>query len=83
MLEDGSYDVIGVLAPEFAAYPEADIWIPLQADPNGFDHRLRVRVAARLLPRITIDSARRQIMMTQARFMNGSPSSWARVKSTA
>ena len=37
------YTVVGVLSPGFIPYPSADVWMPLQADPQSTDqaHVLR------------------------------------------
>jgi hypothetical protein len=35
LLRDEPYIVIGILSPSFASDPAADIWLPLQADPNS------------------------------------------------
>jgi len=42
------YTVIGVLSPSFTAYPPAEAWIPLQADPNSTDQAHVLLVSARL-----------------------------------
>ena len=42
------YAVVGVLSPRFTPYPAADIWVPLQADPNSTDEAHVLQVSARL-----------------------------------
>jgi hypothetical protein len=42
------YTVVGVLAPEFRADPAAELWLPLQADPNSTGNAAYVRAVGRL-----------------------------------
>jgi putative ABC transport system permease protein len=59
--DGGVYDVIGVVRPEFAADPPADLWLPLQAEPHTLDQTDRIAVAARLKRGVTVEMARRQM----------------------
>ena len=73
VLDDESYRVIGVLRPGFESEPPADMWLPLQASPATLDHTSRVRVAARLLPGVTLEMANRQMRFTEWRFSEKFP----------
>ena len=42
------YTVVGVLSPGFIPYPSADLWMPLQADPQSTDQAHVLLVCARL-----------------------------------
>jgi hypothetical protein len=42
------YTVVGVLSPGFIPYPPADVWMPLQADPQSADQAHVLLVCARL-----------------------------------
>jgi putative ABC transport system permease protein len=42
------YAVAGVLSPGFHSFPPADLWIPLQADPNSANQAGILTVSARL-----------------------------------
>jgi predicted permease len=42
------YTVVGVLSPGFIPYPSADVWMPLQADPQSTDQAHVLLVCARL-----------------------------------
>jgi predicted permease len=42
------FTVIGVLSPGFIPYPSADVWTPLQADPQSTDQAHVLLVGARL-----------------------------------
>ncbi len=47
-LEGAPYKVVGVLSSGFVPYPAAEVWIPLQADPNSTDAAHVLQVWARL-----------------------------------
>jgi putative ABC transport system permease protein len=48
MIGGSPYAIIGVLSPSFRSYPAADIWMPLQANPNSTNQAHILTVAARL-----------------------------------
>ena len=52
-----TYGVAGVISPGFQPYPPADVWIPLQADPNGTNHARILTVSGRLPAGATISKA--------------------------
>jgi predicted permease len=60
-LDGESYEVIGVLAPDSTDAGRADVWLPLQADPDSMDHSSRLQVVARIRPGVTAEAARWQI----------------------
>jgi predicted permease len=62
------YEVIGILAPGFAADPATDIFLPLQADEFSRDHTNYVRVAARMRPAATMQDVRRQTAEADSAF---------------
>jgi putative ABC transport system permease protein len=51
------YLVTGVLAATFTSDPPADIYVPLQADPNSTDQAHYLRSAARLKPGVNLAQA--------------------------
>jgi predicted permease len=55
------YPVIGVMPKSFVANPPAEIWIPLQADPNSDNQGHYLSAAARLKEGVTIEQARAQM----------------------
>src|SRR4029079_8126051 len=67
------YEVIGILPNGFHPDPEADVWIPLQADPNSTNQGHYLNVAARLKPGVTVAGAeaRMKIIGEQVRQANG------------
>jgi predicted permease len=42
------YTVVGILSPQFQAYPPADVWMPLQADPSSTNQAHTLVVSGRL-----------------------------------
>src|SRR5258708_18251190 len=72
-LNGDAYTVIGILAPRFRAEPAADVFIPLQADPNSTNQGHYLAVAAHLTPGATIDSARAELRVLGARFRKANP----------
>jgi putative ABC transport system permease protein len=55
------HEVIGVISPRFRPDPAAELWLPLQADANSFDHTALLHVVARLRRHLQIDAARTQM----------------------
>ena len=76
LLGDVPYEVIGVLGPDFTSDPPADVWLPLQADPNSTDQAHYLLVAARLRPGITVAQAQAAMKLAADKFRRkfaGSP----------
>jgi len=65
--------VVGVLPSTFKSDPPADIFIPLQADPNSTDQGHYLRVAGRLKPGVTLAAARAQMKVVGERFRQANP----------
>ena len=65
--------VVGVLPATFKPDPPADIFIPLQADPNSTNQGHYLSVAARLKPGVTLQAARAQMKVVGARFRRANP----------
>jgi predicted permease len=65
--------VIGVLGPSFAAESPADIWLPLQADPNSIDTWNMYPAAARLRPGVTLEQAKAQTKVAEAQYRKKFP----------
>jgi predicted permease len=65
--------VIGVLGPTFGTDNPADIWLPLQADPNSTDQWTSYCAAARLRPGVTIEMAKTQTKLAEAQFRQKFP----------
>jgi putative ABC transport system permease protein len=72
-LNGDAYTVIGILPPRFRSEPPADVFIPLQADPNSTNHGHYLSVAAHLKPGATIQSARAEMRVLGAGFRKENP----------
>src|SRR5262249_40383024 len=55
------FTVVGVLDPSFRSEPPADLFIPLQPDPNSTNQGHYLSVAGRLAPGATRESARAEL----------------------
>src|SRR5204863_7483031 len=62
------YNVVGILGSNFVANPPADIWLPLQADPNSTNQGHFLLVAGRLKPGVSIDAAKSQMKLVGEQF---------------
>ena len=65
--------VVGVLPATFQSDPPADIFIPLQADPNSTNQGHYLLVAGRLKPGVTLQAARAQMKIVGERFRQANP----------
>src|SRR5436190_881786 len=72
-LNGDSYTVIGILPAAFRSEPPADVFIPLQADPNSTNHGNYLSVAAHLKPGATIASAQAEMNVLAAQFRQDNP----------
>jgi predicted permease len=70
---EGSYEIIGVLAPEFDADPPVDLYLPLQADPFSLDFANTIRVVGKLHPHIPVQRAAQQLSNTSPEFARKFP----------
>ncbi|QOY89993.1 ABC transporter permease [Paludibaculum fermentans] len=70
-----AYSVIGVLRPSFRAYPPAEIFLPLQADPNSTNQGHYLSVAGRLKPGVQIEAVQAQMAAAAERFRATFPKS--------
>src|SRR3954469_23973065 len=72
-LNGDSYTVVGVLPPRFRSDPAADVYIPLQADPNSTNQGHFLGAAARLKPGVTIEQARAEMRILGDQFRTANP----------
>jgi putative ABC transport system permease protein len=68
-----SYPVIGILSPNFKPSPRADLWIPLQADPNSQNQAHVVTVSARLPSGTTLAQANSWMAVLGKRYVQAHP----------
>ena len=67
------YVVIGVLGPSFTSDPPAEVWLPLQLDPNSTLVAPYLHAAARLKPGITLDMAKAEMKLAFEQFRRKAP----------
>jgi putative ABC transport system permease protein len=67
------YTVVGVLDRRFRSDPPAEVFIPLQADPNSTNQGHYLSVAARLKPGVTSQAAREQLKVLSEEFRRTNP----------
>jgi predicted permease len=74
VLFNGSpYPVVGVLPQGFVSQPEADVLLPMQADPESTNQGHYLSVAGRLKPGVTQASAQAQISAAGEQFRRDYP----------
>src|SRR6185436_17746942 len=73
LLNGVSYTIVGVLPRGFQPDPEADVWLPLQADPNSTNQGHSLNVAGRLTPGVTVAAAQAQMKLVGERFRKANP----------
>ncbi|HVD94180.1 MAG TPA: ABC transporter permease [Vicinamibacterales bacterium] len=72
-LNGDAYTVIGILPARFRSEPAADVFIPLQADPNSTNQGHYLSVAAHLKPGATLASARAELKVLGDQFRKANP----------
>jgi putative ABC transport system permease protein len=73
LLAGDPYTVVGILPASFHPDPPADIFIPMQADPNSINQGHYLLVAGRLKPGITVDAAKANMKLAGERFRAANP----------
>ena len=69
VLGGAAHTVIGVLSPAFKPYPPADLWVPLQADPDSKNLGGVLTVNGRLSPGETLAHTRSQLTVISRRYV--------------
>jgi predicted permease len=62
------YTVIGIISPGFKPYHPAEVWIPLQADPNSTNQASTLTAAARLPDGMTLARANSEMAVIAERY---------------
>jgi len=73
LLNGQPYTVLGVLPRNFRPEPQADVFLPLQADPHSTNQGHYLFAAARLKPGVTLSSARAEMKIAGERFRRANP----------
>jgi putative ABC transport system permease protein len=81
-LNGDPYAVVGVMPESFIPDPPADVWIPLQADPNSTNQGHYLSVAARLKPGVSLEQARAEMKIRGEEFRRANPK-WMKTESVA
>jgi len=68
LLGDAPYTVVGVLPAGFHSDPPADVFMPMQADPNSANQAHYLLAAGRLKPGATIQSANANMALAGEQF---------------
>jgi putative ABC transport system permease protein len=72
-LNGDPYPVVGIMPDGFTPDPPAEVWIPLQADPNSTNQGHYLSVAARLKPGVTLEQARAEMKLRGEEFRRVNP----------
>ncbi len=72
-LNGDPYLVVGVLSERFRAEPPADVFIPLQADPNSTNQGHFLSVAGHLKPGTSIEAVRAEMNLLGEQFRRANP----------
>ena len=73
LLNGQPYTVLGVLPKGFRSDPQAEVFLPLQADPHSTNQGHYLNVAARLKPGVTLAAARAEMKIAGERFRKENP----------
>ncbi len=73
VLNGEPWTVIGILPKGFQSDPPADVWLPIEADPNSTNQGHYLRVAGRLRPGVSLAAARAEMKIAGERFRAANP----------
>src|SRR3984957_13649892 len=73
LLGGDAYTVVGILPSTFHSDPPADVFIPMQADPNSTNQGHYLLVAGRLNPSATVDTAKSNMVVAVEQFRAANP----------
>lgn len=77
------YPIVGIIPSRFSAKPDAQIWIPLQADPHSINHGHFLQIAARLRPGISVSQGQAEMESVGERFRRLYPKFMDKTESVA
>jgi predicted permease len=81
VLSGESYTVIGITPHDFEPNPPADVWLPLQADPNSINQGHYLVCGGRLKPGVSRDAANARMKIAAEQFRRQYPNSMGRQES--
>ena len=82
-LAGDAYTVVGILPATFRPDPPADVFIPLQADPDSTNQGHYLLVAGRLKPGVTVEAAKANMKLAGERFRAVNPKWMDKTESVA
>jgi putative ABC transport system permease protein len=82
-LNSSPYPIVGVIPSRFAAKPDAEVWIPLQADPHSINQGHFLQIAARLRPGVSMSQAQAEMHAVGERFRRLYPTYMDKTESIA
>ncbi len=62
------YAIVGVMPAKFHPDPPAEVWIPMQADPNSTNQGHYLSAAGRLKPGVTVEQAQAEMKLRGEQF---------------
>lgn len=68
LLNGEPYTVIGIVGPDFEGEPKADIFIPLQPDPDSTNQGQNLLVGGRMRPGVTMEQVSAEMKMVGEKF---------------
>jgi putative ABC transport system permease protein len=83
ILNGEPFTIIGVLPAAFRSYPPADLYLPLQVDPNTTNQGHYLSAAARLGPGVSLAAANSQMKVSAERFRKQYPKDIGKEESAA
>ncbi len=83
LLNGQPYTVLGILPKGFHSEAHADVFLPLQADPQSTNQGHYLNVAARMKPGVTLSSARAEMKIAGERFRKDNPKWMDKAESVA
>ena len=73
VLSGDPYTVVGILPATFHSDPPADVFLPMQADPNSTNQGNYLLAAGRLKPGATLESAKANMVVAGEQFRHANP----------
>jgi hypothetical protein len=73
LLNAAPYVVLGILPAGFQPDPEADLWLPMEADPHSTNQGHYLNVAGRLKPGVSVASAQAEMKVVGEQFRRANP----------
>ena len=73
LLNGSPYSVIGILPAGFHSDPDAEVWVPLQADPRSTNQGNYLNVAGRLKPAVAVAAAQAEMTVIGEQFRKTNP----------